>query len=593
MDHSDDWLRRLNPPRRNHFFTGKMMGVAQFEREQRYGMGERWLLNRLTLGTGILCGLEVTVSADGKYIRLEPGVAVDPWGREIIVARAVPQYDPFKAGGDGGCGAGPAITAAGDYLLCLTYRECMTDEQPAAYGDDCQGQPECQPDTTVETFALGFRPAAGGPDGFDCTGWTANVLPPDAVAGDGGKPPTAAELRDRLLRQFGASCGKIPGDPCVPLGQVTASKNTDGTFTLSPGSKASRVQIYSQTQLLDLVLCLAGKVVECCKDGRPSEPTPTDTESLKVSDLVVGTLSPVNAVGEVASLHRLASTGPPRFVLPSSGFVVIGVSFTHETDTQTLVPAVDAASPRSVSLLMTDPAGGADVLIPLFALAVPLDPSVWLLFMMSGGGTTSVRNNFLFETGVGDTGGRGTGRPPSGVYTLTLSATDDPVSVPTGRRVAITSKAVPPAPALVLNGDYTGTFPSGDATPRGDFIYTFELVAPLDVTITADGNPVSENAPGTWAWTANDLTVLLDFTEDIDPATVAAGIEITITGTTMRVPPVVSVTGSKQVQAVLAVTQPDFAEPPVIEIKLPKSTLRAVDGRFFDRDASFRIDITA
>ena len=591
MDYSDDWLRRLNPPRRNHFFTGKMMGVAQFEREQRYGMGERWLLNRLTLGTGILCGLDVTVSGDGKSLRLEPGVAVDPWGREIIVARPVAQYDPFKAGGDCGCGVGPAVSEPGEYLVCLTYRECTADEQPAVYADDCSGQADCQPDTIVETFAIGLRRSPAASEGFNCSAWTANVLPEGAAAGDAGTPPTAAELRDRLLQLFGTSCGKIPGDPCVPLGGVTAVKNADGTWTLSLGSKASRVQIYSQAQLLDLVLCLAGKVVECCKDAPHTDPTPTEPASLRVSDLVVGTVNSgntVNAVGEVESLQRMAGTGMPKFVLPSSGAVVIAVSFNHAVDTRTLVPALDATSSRSVSMVKSDPApGGTDVAIPLAALAVPLDPSVWLLFMISAGRTTNVRNT-LFGAAAGGTGG-----PASGVYTLTLSGTDDPVTVATGRRVGITSTAVPPATALVLNGEYTGTFPSGDATPGGDFVYKFELVAALAVTMTADGTTVTEGANGSWAWTAADLTVLLDFSEDVDPASIAAGIEITITGTTMRVPPVVTVTGSKQVRAVLAVTQPDFTQPPVIEFKLPQSTLRAVDGRSFDGDVLFGIDITA
>ena len=591
MDHSDDWLRRLNPPRRNHFFTGKMMGVAQFEREQRYGMGERWLLNRLTLGTGILCGLDVTVTGDGKFIRLEAGVAVDPWGREIVVARAVAQYDPFKAGGDCGCGVGPSISEAGDYLLCLTYRECTADEQPAVYADDCSGQPDCQPDAIVETFALGLRPAAAAPAGFNCGAWTAGVPPAaDSPADATTKPPTAGELRERLLQQFGASCGQIPADPCVPLGRVTAAKNTDGTWTLSLGSKESRVQIYSQAQLLDLILCLTGKVAECCKDGTPTDPvTPTDTASLRVNDLVVGTLGSVGAVGEVESLQRLAGAGPPRFVLPSNGAVVIAVSFNHAADTRTLVPAVDAAAPRSVSMLMTDPApGGTDVLIPVGALAVPLDPSVWLLFMASAGRTTGVRYG-LFDSGAGGTGGR----PASGVYTLTLSGTADAMTVTAGRRLAIASTAVSPATPLVLNGDYSGTFPSGDATPGGDFVYKFEFVQPLEPSMTVDGVVVDEKANGSWTWTANDMTVLLDFAEDIDQNTVAAGVEITITGTSMRVPPVVTVTGSRQVRAVIAVTQPaDFTQPNFITVKLPKSVLRAVDGRAIDRDISFQIDIT-
>ena len=108
--------------------------------------------------------------------------------------------------------------------------------------------------------------------------------------------------------------------------------------------------------------------------------------------------------------------------------------------------------------------------------------------------------------------------------------------------------------------------------------------------MTADGTAVTEVPNGSWAWTRRDLTVLLDFSDDIDPATVEAGIEITITGTAMR-PPSVTITGSKQVRAVLGVVKPEPPQAAAIELNLPKSTLlkptlRAVDGRSFDRDVS-------
>ena len=418
-------------------------------------------MNRLTLGTGILCGLEVTSSR-----RKAPSRRTRRGRRSLGGARSRRppgrEYDPFKAGGGCGCGVGAAISVPGDYIVCLTYRECTADEQPAVHADDCLGQPNCQPDTIVETFALGLRPAKGAPDGFKCDTWTAHVPPADEEAGGAGKPPTVAQLREGLLQQFGAACGQIPGDACVPLGGITVVKNLDGTLSLSPVSNEPRVRIYSQAQLLELILCLAGKVAECCKDAPHTDPTPTEGASLRVNDLVVGTIHAGNAVNEVESLQRLAGAGPPKLVLPSSGPIVIAVSFNHAVDTQTLVPAVDAAMPRSVWMLKTDQAGGgADVLIPLGALAVPLDPSVWLLFMISTDRTIG-NNNFF------DTRARGPGALASGVYTLMLSGTDDSEDVKP-RRVAITSTAeYSPAAALVLNGEYAGTFPSGTGGPGGD-----------------------------------------------------------------------------------------------------------------------------
>jgi hypothetical protein len=185
MDESRDWPAVLRPPQRNNFFFGKMMGVAQFEREQCYGMSQRWLINRLTIGTGVLCGLEVSLTADGKRLRVAPGVAVDPWGREIIVGRVV-EFDPFAAGGGCGCGDTAPITEAKDYSVCLTYRECTTNDQAVLYADDCPDQPECQPDTTVETFGLALT-AVVTPAAFDCGKWTAAVGTHDGTSEPGGR----------------------------------------------------------------------------------------------------------------------------------------------------------------------------------------------------------------------------------------------------------------------------------------------------------------------------------------------------------------------------------------------------------------------
>jgi len=59
MDHRTDDASGLPAPRRNHYFYSKLMGVLQFQMEQAYGIRERRLMNRLTLGVGVLCGLDV------------------------------------------------------------------------------------------------------------------------------------------------------------------------------------------------------------------------------------------------------------------------------------------------------------------------------------------------------------------------------------------------------------------------------------------------------------------------------------------------------------------------------------------------------
>src|SRR5690242_20128799 len=86
-------LRGLTTPARNNYFYGKMLDVQHFTMEQRYFNQKRWLLNRLALGSGVVCGLQFIV-VNGR-LALGPGVAIDPLGREIIVPAPVP-IDPRR-----------------------------------------------------------------------------------------------------------------------------------------------------------------------------------------------------------------------------------------------------------------------------------------------------------------------------------------------------------------------------------------------------------------------------------------------------------------------------------------------------------------
>src|SRR5438045_1404529 len=76
---------QLVTPRRNKFFHGKMMDVYQFELETAYEIGLRRLSNRLVTGFGVVCGLDVVQRDQPLSIKVGPGLAIDGWGREIIV----------------------------------------------------------------------------------------------------------------------------------------------------------------------------------------------------------------------------------------------------------------------------------------------------------------------------------------------------------------------------------------------------------------------------------------------------------------------------------------------------------------------------
>ena len=115
----------LFPFSRNLYFPGKQLVTRDMEAEQRYFNDKRRLLNSLLHGTGIVCGLNVTAvkqtstagNEDGVSVAVEPGLAIDGSGREIVVPEQVylrlSDLDGFDAD----------IGQAKYAFLCLEYAE--------------------------------------------------------------------------------------------------------------------------------------------------------------------------------------------------------------------------------------------------------------------------------------------------------------------------------------------------------------------------------------------------------------------------------------------------------------------------------------
>src|SRR5262249_14109821 len=113
----------LRSPTRNRYFYGKMLDAHHLRLEQDYVNQMRWLMNRLSLGTGVLCGLEVRIRDQARHlVQIGPGVAVDGLGREIIVPTPSAPFDFKKLAdesqregdaGEEGAMPAPAIAEAG------------------------------------------------------------------------------------------------------------------------------------------------------------------------------------------------------------------------------------------------------------------------------------------------------------------------------------------------------------------------------------------------------------------------------------------------------------------------------------------------
>jgi hypothetical protein len=329
-DNAEALLRMLSAPRRNQYFYGKRMDVQHFQLEQDYGKLKRWMLNRLTLGMGVLCGLDVSI-VDGR-VCVDPGVAIDALGREIVVpVRAC--IDPFAAADPccGGTVAAPAPapapaptpaptpappttnlppigthpsdgTPVSVMTLWLCYKECRADYEPALVSD-CSTRDHCSAGTVVESFCLkvtdGGAPAQGDPD------WCAHLWPAPANGGNGNgnggangdgnanapggvtinapeatgaplPPDQLAELeaalhsrRHLVCKLFDGPCDPPDGDPCVPLALLRVS---DGKVS-AVEECAVRPRVYSNAVLFDLILCLMARIDDCC-GGTTSTPPP-------------------------------------------------------------------------------------------------------------------------------------------------------------------------------------------------------------------------------------------------------------------------------------------------------------------------------
>ena len=77
----------LQTPVRNRYFYGQLLGVRNFELETGYFIRQRSMFNRLVLGYGVVCGLNVELTSGGRQVVLWPGLAFDKWGRNIVVAQ--------------------------------------------------------------------------------------------------------------------------------------------------------------------------------------------------------------------------------------------------------------------------------------------------------------------------------------------------------------------------------------------------------------------------------------------------------------------------------------------------------------------------
>ena len=246
---------------RNQYFYGKLLDVHHLEMEQCYLNEKRWLVNRLGLGSGVLCGLEV--EADGGAVVVKPGVALDGHGREIVVPAPFRIADPLALTDERGRPTGDRAEEGA--TLCLAFHECDVEPTPVLVAD-CDLREECRPGAVRERYRVLVE---DGPPKLvskvDCAklsgggggGGGSAVRMEAALAGTGVShlPQTGPNRMYSLLCELiDQSCG-CPDHDCVPIAVVGPDPANAGDVTVV--DCGVRVPIYSNAVLLDLILCLA------------------------------------------------------------------------------------------------------------------------------------------------------------------------------------------------------------------------------------------------------------------------------------------------------------------------------------------------
>jgi hypothetical protein len=234
----------LSPPERNWYFYGLLMDAERFEKETHYFNRKRHTLNRLGLGSGVLCGLNLSFDSTLGVLMVGPGIAIDGAGREIIVPSPTP-VDPTQLTDAHGNPTGPA-PAGSTILISLAYAEQKIDPVPVLV-PDCDYPNGCAPSTIEESFAVIVALAGPVPAFPGCVLSGGFPLPPDAT------------LQAAIATQVTTNCAPIPADPSIPLGR----------FTLPSGPLdrvSDRPPVYNNTLLYQLIVCLAARVSQISGD---------------------------------------------------------------------------------------------------------------------------------------------------------------------------------------------------------------------------------------------------------------------------------------------------------------------------------------
>jgi len=189
---------------RNNYFYGKQLTVRDLLQEQSYLNGKRWLINRMVLGWGVVCGLDVRWrdESNKRELAITNGMALDCCGHEIIVCQDqyIDVLNEIKEMSPGG--EPDKQTGEIKFLLCLVYEKCKTepvDLPPLG----CDKEDRVEYNRVREGFKLRLKPwdeaCAKQPYGhFDCL---------NRFKHESGEPKTERSCQTETIHEY--LCSKL------------------------------------------------------------------------------------------------------------------------------------------------------------------------------------------------------------------------------------------------------------------------------------------------------------------------------------------------------------------------------------------------
>jgi len=231
----------LQPPTRNRYFAGNLLGVQDLQDEQAYLIDKDRRHARYLHGYGVVCGLRVRPADPPQpwQVIVEPGLALDPCGREILVPQPV-EYRLNRP------------DRRGPIYLVIEY--CEEEAAPIPVPGPPDGpQDNLEPSRIVETFRLDVR--SEPPEGEDGPSWRLAAGLAGAIR-DGAEPETLHHLLAEFVSQ---PCQPHRREMAVTLARIDAPAEDPITETAIDNYSYRPVAL-SAGQALSLALGVLGRL---------------------------------------------------------------------------------------------------------------------------------------------------------------------------------------------------------------------------------------------------------------------------------------------------------------------------------------------